>query len=55
LIIQLGFSGSLILLLAGTPSKARTVAAVAVFLVLYLGVICLLFALSFLGAFAGTS
>ena len=53
LIIQLGFSGSLILLLAGTPSKARTIAAVAVFFVLYLGAICLLFAFAFLGAMAG--
>jgi len=50
LIIQIGFSGSLILLLAGTPTKARTIAAVAVYLGLYLGMICLLFGLSFLGA-----
>jgi len=54
LIIQAAFSGSLILLLAGTPSKARTATAVGVFLVFYLGVICLVFTLSFLGAFAGT-
>ena len=53
LIIQIGFSGSLILLLAGTPSKARTATAVGVFLVFYLGVICLVFTLSVLGAFAG--
>jgi len=52
-IIQVGFSGSLILLLAGTPSKARTITAVAVFLVVYLGAICLIFALSALGALAG--
>jgi hypothetical protein len=50
LLNQLGFSGALILLFAGTPSKARTIAAVAVFLVLYLGLICLLFRLSFFGA-----
>lgn len=50
LITQIGFSGSLILLLAGTPTKARTIAATAVFLIIYLGMICLLFALSFLGA-----
>ena len=50
LITQLGFSGSLITLLAGTPTKARTIAAVAIYLVLYLGMICLLFTLSFLGA-----
>lgn len=49
LLNQLGFSGALILLFTGTPSKARTIAAVAVFLVLYLGLICLLFALSVLG------
>jgi hypothetical protein len=55
LIIQIGFSGSLILLLAGTPSKARTATSVAVFLVLYLGAICLLFGLSFLGGIAGAS
>ena len=50
LITQLGFSGSLIVLLAGTPTKGRTIAAVAIYLVLYLGMICLLFTLSFLGA-----
>jgi hypothetical protein len=50
LLTQLGFSGALILLLAGTPSKVRTIAAVAVFLILYLGLICLLFTLSFFGA-----
>ena len=50
LITQLGFSGSLIALLAGTPTKARTIAAVAIYLILYLGMICLLFTLSFLGA-----
>jgi hypothetical protein len=49
LITQVGFSGSLILLLAGTPTKARTISAVATFLVLYLGMICLLFVLSLLG------
>jgi hypothetical protein len=49
LIAQLGFSGSLILLLAGTPTKARTIAAVAIYLLLYVGMICLLFTLSFLG------
>lgn len=50
LITQIGFSGSLILLLAGTPTKARTIAATAVFLIMYMGMICLIFALSFLGA-----
>ena len=45
LITQIGFSGSLILLLAGTPTKARTIAATAVFLIMYLGMICLLLAL----------
>lgn len=50
LITQIGFSGSLILLLAGTPTKARTIAASAVFLIMYLGMICLLFTLSFIGA-----
>jgi hypothetical protein len=49
LITQVAFSGSLMLLLAGTPTKARTISAVAIYLVLYLGVICLLFGLSFLG------
>jgi hypothetical protein len=53
LITQAAFSGSLILLLAGTPSKARTISAAAVFVVFYLGAICLLFALSFLGIIAG--
>jgi hypothetical protein len=50
LITQLGFSGSLIVLLAGTPTKARTISAVAIYLVLYLAMLCLLFTLSFLGA-----
>ena len=50
LITQLGFSGSLIVLLAGTPTKVRTIASVAIYLVLYLGMLCLLFTLSFLGA-----
>jgi hypothetical protein len=50
LIIQIGFSGSLILLLAGTPTKVRTISAVAVYLVLFLGMICLLFTLSFFGS-----
>lgn len=49
MITQASFSGSLILLLVGTPSKLRTIAAVAVFLIFYLGLICLLFGLSFLG------
>jgi len=50
LITQLGFSGALILLLAGIPSKVRTISAVAVYLILYLGMLCLLFILSFIGA-----
>ena len=50
LLTQVGFSGSLILLLAGSPSKVRTIAAVAVYLVMYLGMICLIFTFSFLGA-----
>lgn len=53
LLSQAAFSGSLILLLAGTPSKARTIAATAIFLVFYLGVICLLFTLSFFGILGG--
>jgi len=50
LITQVGFSGSLILLLAGTPSKVRTISSVVIYLVVYLGMLCLLFTLSFLGA-----
>ena len=50
LITQLAFSASLIVLLAGTPTKARTITAVAIYLVLYLGMICLIFTLSALGA-----
>ena len=49
LITQIAFSGSLIVLLAGTPTKVRTISAVAIYVVLYLGMICLLFALSLLG------
>ena len=51
LITQIGFSGSIILLLAGSPSKVRTISAVVIYLVMYLGMLCLLFTLSFLGAF----
>jgi hypothetical protein len=54
LIAQIGFSGSLILLLAGTPSNVRTTAAVVIYLVGYIGLLCLIFTLSFLGTFAGT-
>ena len=54
LITQTGFSGSLILLLAGTPSKARTITAVIIYLVAYLGLLCLVLGLSFLGGLAGT-
>lgn len=55
LIIQVGFSGALILLLAGTPSKAKTISSIAVFLVLYLGAVCLLLTLSMIGAVGGAS
>ena len=54
LLAQIGFSGSLILLLAGRPSKMRTTVATLVFVVVYLGLLCLGFALAFLGAMAGT-
>lgn len=49
LLIQIGYSGSLILLLAGTPTKVRTYASIGLFLVMYLGLVCLIFGLSFLG------
>ena len=49
LLIQIGYSGSLILLLAGTPTKARTYTSIGLFAVMYLGLICLIFGLSFLG------
>ena len=55
LIIQLGFSGSLILLLAGTPTKARTIASVVIFSVLFLGSLCLIFTLSFLSGVLGAA
>jgi len=54
LIIQTAFDGSLILLLAGTPSKVRTTIAVIIFAVGYLGLICLGLAFLILGALAGT-
>ena len=53
LLIQLGFDGALILMFVGRPSKVRTYSAVGVFLVLYLGMICLLFTVSFLGGLTG--
>jgi len=55
LITQVGFSGSLILLLAGTPTKARTIASVVAYCVLFLGMICLLITLSFLSGLSGAS
>ena len=54
LITQLAFSGSLILLLAGKPSKVRTIVATLIFVVAYLGLLCLVVGLSFLGAMVGT-
>ena len=54
LITQLSFSGSLILLLTGKPSKVRTIVATLIFVVAYLGLLCLVVGLSFLGAMAGT-
>lgn len=53
LIAQIGFSGALILLLAGKPSKVRTTLATIIFVVGYLGLLCLAFGLAFLGAMAG--
>jgi hypothetical protein len=55
LIIQTAFDGSLLLLLAGKPSKARTTVAVAVFAVGYLGVICLGLAALILVTLAGAA
>jgi hypothetical protein len=54
LILQAAFDGSLILLLAGTPSKVRTIAAVLVFAIGYLGLICLGLTFIMLGALSGT-
>jgi hypothetical protein len=50
LITQIGFSGSLILLLTGIPSKVRTISAVVAYLVVYLGMLCLFLTLSSFGA-----
>jgi len=49
LLIQIGYSGSLILLLAGTPTKVRTYTSIGLYVVMYLGLVCLIFGLSFLG------
>ena len=40
-ILDIAFSGSLFLLLTGKPSKTRIITAIAVFLVVYLGLTCL--------------
>lgn len=40
-IVDIAFGGSLILLLAGKPSKVRTIASIVVFVVVYLGLLCL--------------
>ena len=50
LILQVAFDGSLILLLAGTPSKARTISAVVVFVLGYLGLMCLALSYKMLSA-----
>jgi hypothetical protein len=48
-IMQVCFSGSLLLLLAGKPSKVRAWLSVAVFVLGYLGTICGVFVFAFLG------
>lgn len=50
LITQIAFSAALLVLLAGTPTKVRTISAVAIYLVLYLGIVCLLVTLFLFGA-----
>jgi hypothetical protein len=47
-ILNIAFSGSLILLLTGKPSKARTITSVIIFIVVYLGLLCLGFTSYFL-------
>lgn len=53
LIAQLAFSGALILLLAGTPSRGRTLASVIVYVVGYIGFVFAFLALSFIAGFVG--
>ena len=53
LIAQIAYSGSLILLLAGTPTKGRMIMAVILFAVGYIGLILGFFALSFLAGLFG--
>ena len=48
-ILDIAFSGSLILLLTGKSSKVRTITAVTIFVVVYLGLYCLGFTTFFLG------
>ncbi len=48
LILQISYSGSLLLLLVGNASKIRAGLGIAVFSIGYLGTICLLFLFSFL-------
>lgn len=53
LIAQLGFSGSLILMLVGVPSRGRVIASIVVYVVGYIGFVLVIMALSFLSAFVG--
>lgn len=52
LIAQLGFSGSLILLLAGVPSRGRVIASIVVYVVGYIGFVLVFLALAFLSGLA---
>lgn len=50
-IIQAAYSGSLIILLAGTPTKGRTTTAVVIYVVGYIGILFAFIAFSFLAGF----
>ena len=53
LVMQIAFSGSLLLLLAGTPTRGRTIAAVVLFGIGYMGVLFGVLALLALAALIG--
>ena len=50
-IIQAAYSGSLIILLAGTPTQGRTTTAVIIYVLGYIGVLVVFLGLSFLSGF----
>jgi hypothetical protein len=54
-VIQLGFCGAMILLLTGRPQKWRIITSVAVFLIFFVGVQLVLYAMAYLVSLSASS